>query len=193
MSSTAVKHSALSCSVLSTVKVENVKRALEEKFDEDIKGDEELPMVSKEMKNTDNNTELIVKLDDEKHKADNVAEVTDEIAKVDGVKNSANQPTDKVTHVPAKVNVKENDVITFEEAQAMLINDSDTKEPIVKVDDESDTVDNVTKIIAKVTDAIAKQDGIKNNTEQSIAKVTDVRPKGDGFHGFQVAMHRGLR
>ena len=36
------------------------------------------------------------------------------------------------------------------------------------------------KIIAKVTDAIAKLDGMKNSAEQSVAKVTDVTPKGDG-------------
>ena len=44
----------------------------EEEFDEDIKGDDELLMVSKEMKSPDNNTEPIVKIDDEKCKADNV-------------------------------------------------------------------------------------------------------------------------
>ena len=99
MSSTHLKHPAPSCSVLSTVKVENVKRSLEEEFDEDIKGDEELLMVSKEMKSPDNNTEPLVKIDDEKSKADNVAVVTDAITNVDSVKNSADQPT-------AKVNVK---------------------------------------------------------------------------------------
>lgn len=173
MSSTPLKHPPPSCSVLSTVKVENVKRSLEEEFDEDIKGDEELLMVSKEMKSPDNNTEPTCKIDDEKCKADNVAEVTDAVANVDGVKNSVDQPT-------AKVNVKKNDNITFEEAQSMLIIDNNNIQPTVKVDDENDNADNVPKIIAKVTAAIAKLDGMKNSAEQSIVKVTDVAPKGDG-------------
>ena len=173
MSATPPKHTAPSCSVLSTVKVENVKKSLEEEFDEDIMGDEEVLMVSKEMNSPDNNTEPIVKVDDEKCKADNVAEVPNAVANVDGVKNSADQPT-------AKVNVKKNDNITFIEAQAMLIIDSNDIEPIVKVDDENDNVDNVWKIIARVTAAIAKLDSMKNSAVQSIAKVTDVTPKGDG-------------
>ena len=116
-----IKHPSPSCSILSTVKVENVKRSLEKEFDEDIKGDEELLMVSREMKSIDNNTEPIVKIDDEKL---NVAEVTDAVA---------------------KVKVEKSDNIIFDEAQAMLINDNNNTEPIVKIDDESNNVHNVTK------------------------------------------------